>query len=148
MSLEALQRCLAGEHAAVYGYGVIGGVLAGASTSSSRAEVVARAQQLAAAGYVAHRRRRDQLTGLITAQGGTPVAAAPAYDLPGPVRTLDQCRALAIQLEDRCAQIYADAVARTTDHDRAFTARALTGCALGAASWGAKPDPFPGLAEF
>ena len=150
MSTAALQECLAAEHAAVYGYGVLGGVLAGASSGtdgSTSAEVTAF-QQLAAAGYVEHRRRRDDLTELISGQGADPVAAEPAYELPKRVTTPEDCRDLALLIEDRCAQTYADAVARSVDEDREFAARALTGCALRAASWGAEADPFPGLAEF
>jgi hypothetical protein len=141
VSVEALQDCLAAEHAAVYGYGVLGGVLAGESAPGSAD------QERAASGYVEHRTRRDDLTAEISATGADPVAADPAYELPGPVVSVDDCRSLARDLEERCAQVYADAVSRSADDDRATAARALTACALRAVSWGARPEPFPGVAE-
>ncbi len=142
MSLDALQECLAAEHAATYGYGVVGGVLAGTTAldSADRAR--------AAAAYVEHRRRRDALTELINGRGAVPVAAEPAYVLPGKVSSTRQCRELARTLEDRCAQTYADAVSRCVDDDRDLVARSLTGCSLRAVVWGARPEAFPGIAEF
>lgn len=140
-AVDALQLCLAAEHAAVYGYGVVGGVLAGAAPADSPDH------ELAASAYVEHRRLRDELTSLVAAQGAEPVAAQPAYELPQPVGTVDDCRALARRIEQRCSQTYADAVSRTVENDRAFTARALTGCAVRAAAWGAPADPFPGITE-
>lgn len=145
MSLAALQECLAAEHAAVYGYGVVGGVLAG-TTAVGSAE-----QKLASAAYVEHRHRRDVLTVAILHDGSEPVAAQPAYELPHQVRhvrSTNDCRRLARLLEERCAQTYADAVARSVDANRALAARALTACALRGAAWGAPFEPFPGLSEF
>ena len=142
MSVAALQDCLAAEHAAIYGYGVLGGVLSEVSALGSAD------QERAASGYVEHRTRRDDLTSAITAAGADPVAADPAYETPGRVTTLDDCRSLARDLEDSCAQVYADAVATSVDDDRETAARALTACALRAVSWGARPEPFPGVAEF
>ncbi len=139
-ALEALQACLTAEHASVYGYGVIGGVLAGVAAGSSD-------QELAAAGYVEHRRRRDDLTAVIADQDAAPVPAQPAYDLPGPVETLADCRALGRLLEERTADTYAAAVAETVDSERELVARALSACALRAVDWGAKPVAFPGIAE-
>ncbi|MGV9632289.1 DUF4439 domain-containing protein, partial [Streptomyces sp. NPDC003487] len=49
--IEALQAALAAEHAAVYGYGVVGGRIG----ETRRAE--------ARAAYAAHRARRDALAG-------------------------------------------------------------------------------------
>ena len=141
MSIAALQACLAAEHAALFGYGVLGGVLARA------APVGSIDQERAASGYVEHRTRRDDLTAVLTDAGAQPVAAEPAYELPGRVTTAADCRALAVTIEDRCAQVYADAVATSVGDDRETTARALTACALRAVSWGARPVPFPGVAE-
>lgn len=140
MVLDALQDCLAAEHAAVYGYGVVGGVLAGVASASPE-------QELAAAAYVEHRRRRDDLAALIAGQGADPVAAEPAYAVPGQVQTVSDCRDLARTIEDRCAATYADAVARTTGDDRDLVARALTSCALRATAWGGPVEAFPGVTE-
>ncbi len=140
-ALDAVQACLAAEHASAYGYGVLGGVLAGVAAGSSE-------QQLAAAAYVEHRQRRDDLVALISDQGVDPEPAQAAYELPRRVETLADCRALGRLLEQRAAETYAAAVAETVDRDREFVARALTACALRAIDWGAKPVPFPGIAEF
>lgn len=138
MSLDALQDCLAAEHAAVYGYGVLGGVLAGRTTAGSPLQV------LAGSTYVEHRRRRDDLTDLIASRDADPVAAEPAYRMPTRVSSVEDCRLLARRLEDRCAQVYADAVARCVDGDRELCARGLTACAIRSVSWGSRPVPFPG----
>lgn len=141
MSLEALQDCLAAEHAAVYGYGVVGGVLAGHPS----ADPVLR--DLASSAYVEHRRRRDDLTDLISSRDAEPVAAEPAYRVPAKVTSVGECQALARQVEERCAQVYASAVARCVEDDRERTARGLNACAVRGVAWGSRPEPFPGVPE-
>jgi hypothetical protein len=126
---DALQSALSAEHAAVYAYGVIGGVL-GSSSSS------------AAVGYATHRGRRDRLTAML---GADAVAAEPVYELPFEVSGAGAARRLALQVEERCAEVYADVVSRTTGAGRDFAARALTDCAVRGLEWGGEPDPFPGL---
>lgn len=126
---QPLQAALAAEHAAVFAYGVIGGVL-----RDSEGQAVA--------GHDAHRGRRDQLLARL---GERAVAAEPAYSLPFPVTSSRQARRLARVVERRCAAVYADAVSRTTGDQRALAAEALTECAVRGLSWGADPDPFPGL---
>lgn len=125
----ALQSMLAAEHAAVYAYGVVGGVLGAASAQS-------------AAAYAAHRGRRDQLTAMV---GPDAVAAEPVYELPFEVSRPRQARRLAVHVEQRCAAAYAAAVARTTGERRMYAARGLTDCAVRGLAWGADPEPFPGL---
>ncbi len=136
---DALQECLAAEHAAIYGYGVLGGVLAGTSES----EDLTRAQ----AGYDAHVRSRDDLRERIVELGVQPVVAEPVYALPFAVDDPATCRRLAIQLESRTAAVYAAAVGSTVDELRAVTARALSGCAVRGDAWGAPDDVLPGLDE-
>ncbi|MPZ97352.1 MAG: DUF4439 domain-containing protein [Propionibacteriales bacterium] len=128
---EALQSALAAEHAAVYGYGVVGGVLG----SGSRAAV---------SSHAAHRGLRDQLTAQL---GGDAVAAEAAYSLPLQVTDATRARRLARELEARCAAVYADVVGRTTGQARVLAAQALTECALRGMTWGSEPEPFPGLDE-
>jgi hypothetical protein len=125
----ALQEALAAEHAAVYAYGVIGGVLGATSAQTTAA-------------YAAHRGRRDQLTARI---GPAAVAAEPAYELPFAVSGPAQARRLAVQVERRCAEVYADVVSRTTGAARMYAARGLTECSVRALSWGADFEAFPGL---
>jgi hypothetical protein len=125
----ALQEALAAEHAAVYAYGVVGGVLGATSAEANAA-------------YAAHRGRRDQLMARIGAEA---VAAEPAYELPFPVNRPGQARRLAVQVERRCAEVYADVVSRTTGAARMYAARGLTECAVRTIDWGGDFEAFPGL---
>jgi hypothetical protein len=132
---EGLQQALAAEHAAVFGYGVVGAQLRGTARAEARAA------------YDAHLARRDRLTALLADAGQTPVAAAPAYDLPRRVATADQARALAVELEEGVAVTYADVVAATTATERALAATALQEAAVRAARWRRRSVAFPGLPE-
>jgi hypothetical protein len=131
--VSALQETLAGEHAAVYGYGVAGARLPGA----------ARREALAA--YDTHRARRDQWRELIRAAGDEPVAAAPAYTLPFPLRTPADARRLAAHLERQLAVRYAALVARSDGRERELAARSLQDAAVRAARWSGRTTALPGL---
>ncbi|MBA2560970.1 MAG: ferritin-like domain-containing protein [Propionibacteriales bacterium] len=137
-ALDALQGCLAAEHAAVFGYGIVGGVLAGVSGTSNL-------QAYAEECYAVHRGRRDSLTSLVTRLGETPVAAEPAYRLPFRVTGVDPCKRLARQLENRTAIAYALAVAHTVSTSRAMAVDALTDCAIRSADWGTPLQALPGI---
>ncbi|WP_053753517.1 ferritin-like domain-containing protein [Streptomyces sp. MMG1533] len=133
--LEALQAALAAEHAAVYGYGVVGGRI----SEGRRTE--------AKAAYDAHRARRDALTREVRDQGGTPVAAAAAYALPFPVPDSASAVRLAAELEDRVAGVYSDLVRAAGDERRGTAAEALREAAVRAVRWRGESVAFPGLAE-
>lgn len=133
--VAALQAVLAGEHAAVYAYGVVGG------------RSGERDQPLAWTGYEQHRARRDRLTGLLDAGGHRPVAAEVAYALPFRVDDRRDVHRLAALIERRCAALYADVVTATDGDVRRFAARALADCATTAVRWGHPGEPFPGLSE-
>lgn len=135
--VESLQDCLAAEHAALFGYGVIGGVL----------DDINRLQERAWTSYVVHRDRRDALVDLIGSLGQTPVAAEAAYTLPSPATTASQCATVAVTIEERCAEVYAATVATTVGANRELAAGALTDYAIQAVLWGSQPEPFPGVAE-
>lgn len=137
-SATPLQPCLAAEHAAVYGYSLLGGVLSAAVSNAPTAEA-------ATASYDAHRERRDLLTQLITTAGGRPVAAEPAYDVPFRVSTVATARRLARDLEAGCAAIYARATAVTTADTRLMMSSTLLDCAVRGSRWGDAPVAFPGL---
>ena len=132
--LEALQQVLAGEHAAVYGYGVVGARLAGGPY-----------ERAAVSGWDAHRARRAAVSALVSAAGGQPVPAAAGYELGGPVNDPDQARALAAQVEQRAAATYADLVGAVNGAVRSSAAGWLVDAAVRATAWSGQPQTFPGL---
>jgi Domain of unknown function (DUF4439) len=133
--LTALQAALAAEHAAVYGYGVVGGRIGTAHRSEAQAA------------YDAHRARRDTLTREVRDLGGQPVAANAAYALPFPVPDPAAAVRLAARLEERVAGVYADLVRATTGARRGAAAAALREAAVRAVRWSGQSVAFPGLAE-
>ncbi|MEU2716570.1 ferritin-like domain-containing protein [Streptomyces sp. NPDC007205] len=133
--LTALQASLAAEHAAVYGYGVVGGRIGAARQSEARAA------------YDAHRARRDALTLEVRDLGGQPVAANAAYALPFPVPDSAAAVRLAARLEERVAGVYADLVRAATGARRGAAAAALREAAVRAVRWSGESVAFPGLAE-
>lgn len=134
--LAALAEALAGEHAAVYAYGVVG---AQAGRSHRRA---------AADRLVAHGLQRDLLAAQLSTAGATPPPAAePAYALPFEVRTVADARRLAAHVELAVAATYADLVAASAPPRRSQAARWLAQCAVAAHHWGGPPHAFPGLPE-
>ncbi|MFP5252858.1 MAG: ferritin-like domain-containing protein [Actinomycetes bacterium] len=137
--LEALQTALAGEHAAVYAYGVLGGRV------SASAEPVLSAALRAA--HDVHRVRRDQLTAMVRAAGEDPVAAAVSYELPNRADTARRCRRAAGALEQRCAGVYAAVVGSTARANRQWAIDALTDAAVRGLAFGVEPTPWPGAPE-
>ncbi|MFE9776310.1 ferritin-like domain-containing protein [Streptomyces sp. NPDC005931] len=133
--LRALQAALAAEHAAVYGYGVVGGRIG----EERRAE--------ARTAYDAHRARRDALVREVRDAGGEPVAAAAAYALPFPVPDPAAAVRLAAELEDRVAGVYSDLVRSSGGERRGTAAGALREAAVRAVRWRGESVAFPGLAE-
>ncbi len=135
----ALQGWLAGEHAAVYGYGVLGGRLPRPMRSA------------AIAARDAHRARRDGLQELLTGRGQLPVPAAPAYDVPGPPGSPAEALVVATGIEERLARAtYAVVVAADTPAVRRLAAGGLQEQAVRATGWRARasmspaPTAFPG----
>ncbi|MGW6600291.1 ferritin-like domain-containing protein [Streptomyces sp. NPDC055036] len=134
-ALHAAQAALAAEHAAVYGYGVVGGRVGGARRSE------------ATSAHAAHRARRDALARTVRDLGGTPAAAAPAYTLPFPVPDSAAAVRLAAELEDRVAAVYSDLVRASEGPLRREAAGALREAAVRAVRWRGTGVAFPGLAE-
>ncbi|MEU3826264.1 DUF4439 domain-containing protein [Streptomyces sp. SID486] len=133
--VTALQAALAAEHATVYGYGVVGGL------------VGARHRAEARAAYDAHRARRDALVRAVRDLGGTPVAASAGYALPFPVQDGTAAVRLAARLEERVAGVYSDLVRATAGARRADAAGALREAAVRAVRWSGESVAFPGLTE-
>ncbi|MEU6812597.1 ferritin-like domain-containing protein [Streptomyces sp. NPDC046831] len=134
-AVSALQAALAAEHAAVYGYGVVGARIG----EHRRAE--------ARTAYDAHRARRDALAREVRDLGGRPVAAAAAYALPFPVPDAVAALRLAAELEDRMAAVYSDLVRAADGERRRAAAGALREAAVRAVRWRGGSVAFPGLPE-
>ncbi|MFH8386304.1 ferritin-like domain-containing protein [Kitasatospora sp. NPDC018058] len=135
-SLPALQNALSAEHAAVYGYGVVGAHL---PEDQQRAD--------ARTFYAAHQSQRDAWQRLLTTLGATPTPAAGGYQLPFAVTDAPTAAKLAAHLETRLTAVYADLVAALPAPQRPTAATALRDCALRAHHWGAPDTPFPGIPE-
>jgi hypothetical protein len=133
---DSLNAALAAEHAAVYAYGIVGARLRGRTDERS-----------AQRAYDTHRLRRSTLTALVEAVGATPVVAAVAYEVGGPVATVTSARALAAIVETRAAATYADVVAATSAGTRQTAAAWLADAAVRATGWTGHPPTFPGLPE-
>lgn len=134
--VEALQAALAGEHAAVYSYGAIG-----ARTSAS-AEPSLYATMLA--GFRTHRRRRDQLTAMISAHGATPVEAEVDYEVPTPLDSAAELNNAALQLERRIARTFSQLVESTAGAERRWALVALDDAAVRQVELRGTPEMFPG----
>lgn len=132
-ALGALQAALAAEHAACYGYGVVGAHLTGAEFAEASAD------------WLAHERSRDVLTGMITARGGRPVPAAVAYRLPVAVHSRASAIAIAVLLEREVTSAYPGLVALAEPALRIFAAGQMQQSAARAARWSGRSQAFPGL---
>jgi uncharacterized protein DUF4439 len=133
-----LQAALAAEHAAIYGYGVLGPRLSGAQRQTARTLLDA------------HRARRDRLRALLVAQRAEPVAAAPAYPLPVRPTSARAAAQLAAALEDKVLAAYLGLAGVRDRRLRRFAAQSMQEAATRAVRWrgGAVPSPaFPGMPE-
>lgn len=136
---QAMQSVLAAEHAACYLYGVLGGQTS-MTTDPDLFALVGRA-------FEAHRARRDEVTAWLRKAGAVPVAAAPAYEIPGPLGTPTRVTAIALDVERRCAGIYSAAVGHTQGRDRRWAIAALTDAAVRELDFRGSPETFPGIAK-
>lgn len=130
---RALQKVLAGEHAAVFAYGALAARLAGSDRDAAITAIES------------HRARRDELAERLRAQGADPVAAAPAYRLPTRLTGAADARRLATDVEERIADLYGQLVAAADGPLRVAAARALAGAAVLAATWSGRTAALPGL---
>lgn len=137
--LQALQTALAGEHAAIYLYSVLGGRVSVSESPTTAAAVTSA--------YTTHRARRDQLQVSIRTLGGEPVVTQIAYEPSGPIDSTEQIVAEARTIETRCAEVYAQTVANTVAADRTWAIDALTDAAVRGLSFAAKANAFPGAPE-
>ncbi|MGP3688788.1 ferritin-like domain-containing protein [Streptomyces sp. IBSNAI002] len=134
-ALEASQAALAAEHAAAYGYGVIGARTAGPRAAEAREA------------YGGHLARRDSLARTVRELGGAPRPAEAAYALPFEVRDAGDAERLAAEIEARVAGAYSDLVRAAEGPLRREAADALSAAAVRAARWRGVGVAFPGLTE-
>jgi Domain of unknown function (DUF4439) len=140
-TVEALQAALAAEHAAVYGYGVVGAGLSGSDQETAR--IVMNA----------HRARRDQLTEHLVQRRAQPVAAAPAYRLPVRVTSAKTAAELAAVLEDRVLAAYLTLAGVEDAGLRRYAALVMQEAMSRSIGWRrtagtpAVPPAFPGLPQ-
>jgi hypothetical protein len=92
---QALQRVLASEHAAVYGYPVIGVAL----RSPGQVRLARQLEER-------HRHARDELMAQLAARGAAPVPAEASYAPVRPVSGPVDAQRWALSLEENCAGAY------------------------------------------
>jgi hypothetical protein len=136
--LDALRATLTAEHAAAYTYATLG-ARTSASSEPKLSEALRGASQT-------HRAYRDQLSLLVIDAGGTPVAAAAAYDLPV-LTTSAEIRTAAQGVEQACSAAYASQVQNTTGEPRAWAVDALTWSAVQTVRVGGPVIAWPGATE-
>lgn len=135
---EAFATALSAEHAAIFGYGVVGAHLDQATQKAAREA------------ETAHRNRRDDLLLRLSAANATAPPAAAGYTLPFPVTDQDSAMKLAASLEEGTARAWRAAVGAASGDERKLALQALTDCAVRATNWkktaGLSPilAPFPG----
>lgn len=134
--VQALQRALAAEHAAVYLFGLLG-----ARTSAGADPTLF---DRLTESYSRHRGNRDQLELIVARHGADPVAAAVAYEPPGPVDTTAQIQAAALSIERRVTLTYGSVVEGTARADRRWAIGQLTASALRELGYGGTPERLPG----
>ncbi|MFI7587688.1 DUF4439 domain-containing protein [Spongisporangium articulatum] len=130
---RALNRQLAGEHAAVYAYPLVI-----ARTTGARRKL---AQQL----WAEHRARREVLVARLLSAGVAPVQSEPAYVVQPVPTTAGQAAELAARIEAALATLAADVVATApVGADRDDGAEQLVLAARRAAGWSGRTEGLPG----
>lgn len=135
-AIEALQRALASEHAAVYLLASLDGRL----STTDDASLYDALQEA----YDAHVAARDTLVDQVVAAGAKPVGSAAAYDLPAGAETPAGIRRAVLQLEQRSAATYLSLVAEVTGAQRRLLVTLLGDAAVRELSFGGTPQTFPG----
>ncbi|MGV9303184.1 MULTISPECIES: ferritin-like domain-containing protein [unclassified Nonomuraea] len=132
--VQAVNKALAAEHAAVYAYGLMGA----RTTGDLRDKVTAA--------FDAHRARRDQLRALVSAAGGKPAEPEAAYTLPSVPGSAAAAVRLAVQVEAGITAAYLELAAASEPATRRLAALAMQESAV--RSYGFRPavsTAFPGM---
>ncbi|GAA2560694.1 ferritin-like domain-containing protein [Mycolicibacterium diernhoferi] len=120
----ALFDAVAGEHGAIYGYGVV----SAHSTPEDNA--------LVAEAMAQHRVRREEALVLLADRSVTAPLPAPGYQLPMEVTDPGDAAELAVRMESDTATAWRAVLEQATDEqDRAFAVTAMTQAAVLAARW-------------
>jgi Domain of unknown function (DUF4439) len=138
----ALGGALAAEHAAVWGYGVVGAALGG------------DARQQATYAESAHRDARDQISALLSERKADVVDAKGAYALPFPVLSEADAAALGAVLEDGVAAAWVRVLDQAAERStRELAVNVLSATEVRAVAWRAAAGQapvtraFPGLPD-
>jgi hypothetical protein len=138
----ALNDALAAEHAAIWGYGVVGAALDGT------------ARQAAEDAEAAHRDVRDQVGALLSGRHADVVDARGAYALPFPVLSAVDAAALGAVLEEGVATAWVRVLDQAAERStRELAVGVLSAAEVRAVGWrvaaGKTPitNAFPGLPE-
>ena len=123
-TIDALQKALATEHAAVWLYGLVSAFLP-------------RSFNLALSnGMSAHTTSRDATDRLVRNAGATPVPSEIAYQTPQAVTNQSSALAALIAAESDAAKAWHSVLEYTSDQDiRKAASATLTDCALRGARW-------------
>lgn len=121
-AIARVQALVAAEHAAVFGYGVLGARLDDATRALARAHADA------------HRASRDALSRLLLDRGAQVPTPEPAYDVD--VAGAPEALALAVRLEEGLAVRFRDLVAESDEPGlRRVGVDGLSASAVRAAEW-------------
>lgn len=128
----ALGLALGAEHAAVWGYGVVGAAI----QPGSRGAV--------GSAETAHRDLRDQAIALLADRSVEPTPAQGAYALPFPVLSPVDAAALAVVLEDGVVAAWVRVLDQAAERStRELALEALSGAEVRAVGWRAAAGQFP-----
>ncbi|MBN1093516.1 ferritin-like domain-containing protein [Blastococcus sp. TML/M2B] len=120
----ALGLALGAEHAAIWGYGVVGAALEPASRGG------------AGAAEAAHRDVRDRVVALLAGRSVEPTPAEGGYALPFPVLSGVDAAALAVVLEDGVAAAWVRVLDQAAEPaTRELALEALSAAEVRAVSW-------------
>ena len=123
-SVDAVQRALGAEHAAIWTYGLVAAFLP-ASFNAALNE-----------GVTSHRARRDATERALNAAGATPESAQPAYVPPQPVTDQPSSLALLALAESDATVAWRSVLENTDDADlRRSALEYLTASAVRATRW-------------
>ena len=129
---DALNRLLAGEHAAFYAYPLV------------IAHIDAGRKAVAEILWEAHRQQRDELERLLIAAGVEPAEASAAYEVATP-ETTAKAGALATLVERRLSGLAVDVIAVAQDASvKSLAAGILVASTRRQAAWSNKPVTEPG----